>query len=145
MRIPPAVICAAVVLAAVAGCVAPTGHPEPPDVLRSYVLAFNRGDAATIEELLVPAAHPARDPGLPADEVARVVNETRFGEGIRIADYTVLEEEVTGDEAFLLVQVTWETGDGSRMVRNHDVAMLRYRGEWKLVNLLLPTTPGAIA
>jgi hypothetical protein len=145
MRTLPLLIGAAVVLATVAGCIAPpAGPPAPADVLRSYVLAFNRGDIAAIEGLLVPAAHPARDPGLPGDEVARLVNESRVAEGVRIADYTILEEEVTGDEAFLLVQVTWRTGDGTATVRTHDLAFLRVDGEWKLVDLLLPSTPGGV-
>lgn len=129
-----------------AGCTAPSvDQSTPAGTLREYVLAYNRGDAATLHALLLPHAHPASQGQYTEQGIAVVLNQTRYGEGIRIVDYTILEQEMVDGEAFLRVRVTWESGDGSRVVRDHDVAMLRYQGAWKLTDLLLPTIPEEIA
>jgi hypothetical protein len=131
--------------AAIAGCMVPSFEQSTPaGVLREYVLAYNRGDAAAIHALLLPHDHPASQGQYTQQSIAGVLNQTRYGEGIRIADYTILEQEMVDGEAFVRVRVTWEAGDGSRVVMDHDLAMIRYQGEWRLTGLLLPTTPGEI-
>jgi hypothetical protein len=132
--------------ATISGCTAPSvDQSTPAGTLREYVLAYNRGDAATIHALLLPLGHPASQGRYTEQSIAEILNRTRYGEGMRIDDYTILEQEMVDGEAFLRVRVTWETGDGELVVRDHDVAMLRYQGEWRLTDLLLPTTPEAIA
>jgi hypothetical protein len=141
-------VCTLILIPAViiAGCTVPSfDQSTPAGVLREYVLAYNAGDAAAIHALLLPAAHPSSSNRYTEQDVAAILNKTRYEEGIRIADYTILEQEVVDGEAFLGVQVTWVAADGSQEVRDHDVAMLRYQGAWKLTDLLLPTTPGVIA
>jgi len=141
-------VCTVVLIlsATISGCTVPSfGQSTPAGVLREYVLAYNGGDAATIHALLLPRSHPASQGQYTEQSIAGILNQTRYEEGIRIADYTILEQEMADDEAFLLVRVTWEAGDGSRVVTDHDVAMLRYQGAWKLTDLLLPTTRGDIA
>jgi hypothetical protein len=131
--------------AVIAGCTVPSVEQSTPaGVLREYVLAYNAGDAAAIHALLLPGDHPASYDRYTEQSVAVILNQTRYSEGIRIADYTILEQEMADGEAFLRVRVTWEAGDGSRVVRDHDLALLRYQGAWKLTDLLLPTTPGEI-
>lgn len=131
--------------AAIAGCTAPSvDQSTPAGTFREYVLAYNRGDAAAIHALLLPRDHPASQGRHTQQSIAGVLNQTRYEEGIRIIDYTILEQEMVDGEAFLRVRVTWESGEGERVVRDHDVAMLRYQGAWKLTDLLLPATPEAI-
>jgi hypothetical protein len=121
------------------GCMtSPPATESPRYLIEEYVLAYNRGDADTIYGMLVAFDSPQRHPRYAtAEELAEIIHEKRVIEGIRIADYRILEDYMIEEYAVITVDVTWEHG-GEQLNESRDAGFMYLNGEWKLVDLILP-------
>ena len=121
------------------GCLAPQPSMNAPrTMVEEYVLAYNRDDAATIYRMLVAFDSPQQHPRYAtAEELGQIIHEKRVIEGIRIADYRILEEYIVEQYAVITVDVTWER-DGEVLEESYDAGFLYLDGAWRLVDLILP-------
>lgn len=122
------------------GCVTPELTVETPrHLIEEYVLAYNRGDADTIYDMLVVFDSPNRHPRYATKEdVEQIIHEKRMNEGIRIADFYILEDYMIENYAVISLNIIWEHEDGEQLMESRDVGFVYVNGDWRMVDLILP-------
>ena len=121
----------------------PQGINPPRGLVEDYVLAYNKGDADSIYEMLLlfdgADAHPRYTD---KDQVEKDIQEWRVDKGYKIVEYTIQDEYIVENYAVITVHVIWVDPAGKEIDETQDVGFLFQDGKWKIVNLILPGEGG---